>query len=98
MMQSTTPAVAIPLRGPPRLLIPSTSPVMVVGNPMIGRNQAIRPNRPRHKEAIALPPPGVGMAKGERDAGKRRWHARHHQVPDLRDRAQPARTDDRPPE
>src|SRR5207253_948459 len=48
MMHRTTPAVAMPFRGPLRLLMPSTKPVIAVGNPMIGRNQAIRLNRPRH--------------------------------------------------
>src|SRR5579864_4360195 len=62
MMQSTIPAVAMPLRGPFRLLMPITSPVMVTGNPMMGRNQAIRPKRPRDNDAIALPPPAAGWA------------------------------------
>src|ERR1700682_1520122 len=60
MMQRTIPAVAMPFRGPFTLLIPSTKPVMVVGKPMIGRSQTTSPNRPRHNDAIAFPPP-VGV-------------------------------------
>src|SRR5712671_3458538 len=59
--QRTIPAVAMPFRGPLMLLMPKTRPVMVVGKPTIGRNQAIRPNSPRHNDQIAFPPAsGVG--------------------------------------
>src|ERR1700736_2396758 len=65
MMQRTIAAVAMPFRGPFTLLIPSTQPVMVVGKPTIGRNQASSPNSPRHNDAIALPPPaGVRAEPG----------------------------------
>src|ERR1700687_2171492 len=65
MMQRTIPAVATPFRGPVTLLIPSTKPVMVFGKPMIGRSQASSPNRPRHNDAIAFPPPaGVRAEPG----------------------------------
>src|ERR1700736_2219934 len=54
--------------------MPSTKPVIVVGRPMIGRNQAMRPNRPRHKDATALPPPaeaaGTPMSGGPGKGGE----------------------------
>jgi hypothetical protein len=52
---STMPAIALPRAEECRDRIPNTSPVIVTGSPMIGRNHATMPTRPSTMEVFALP-------------------------------------------